>query len=96
MERYNQTLNRMSVKLNENYLFIGNILAQGCYKNHIGYEFSIFSLKNSENNNNEIFSRFDISKQEFWDTIRKLNSSDLDLYFKALYEFSNYMGSSWD
>lgn len=96
MERHNQILNRMSVKLNKDYLFIGNILAQGCYKKHIGYEFSIVSLKDSKNNNDELFIRFNISKQEFWNTIRNLNSSDLNLYFKALYEFSNYMGSSWD
>lgn len=96
MQNFTKTLQSLSVPLSEEYLQIGNLLAQGCYNGHKGYEYSIMSLKSSDSNTSLFFNRFNISQSEYWNTLHSLSDSDSELYLKALYEFSSFMLSGWD
>lgn len=92
MEQYKKELEKLKGKFDEEDLFIGRKLAEGCYNKHCGYEFSILTLKQSDNNKDAIFEMFNKNKADFWDRIYKLNEDELKVYFNALYKFCIYMG----
>lgn len=92
MEQYEVELKKLNEKIDEDDLFIGRKLADGCYNKHYGYEFSISTLKISDNNKDETFKMFNKNKVDFWHRIYKLNEEELKIYFNALREFCRYMG----
>ena len=92
MNQYEIELKKLNGKFDEDDLRIGKKLADGCYDKHYGYEFSIETLKPSDNNKDAIFEMFNKNKVDFWDRIYKLNEDELKIYFNALHEFCIYMG----
>lgn len=92
MENYEIELKKLKGRFDKDDLRIGKKLAKGCYNEHRGYEFSIETLRQSENNEAEIFENFNKNITDFWKKVYELNEDELKIYFEALREFCIYMG----
>lgn len=92
MDKYETELEKLNGKMNKNDLYVGYRLVDGCYNKCQGYEFSKDILKQSANNEGEMFKKFDTTQKEFWDKILSLDKDELEIYFDALREFCSYIG----
>ena len=93
MEKFKKTIIEAKNSFNEDDLHIGKKLADGCYNQHRGYEFTITTLASSNNYDDvEMYHFFNTTKEEFWNKIKELEEDKQKLYLQALYEFCSYLG----
>ena len=93
MEEYKRIIIQAKKAFSENDLFVGKKLADGCYNQHLGYEFTKRTLYSSDNKNDlKIYRDFDTTKEDYWSKLNSFDDVTLALYLKALTQFCHYLG----
>ncbi|WP_312145594.1 hypothetical protein [Lysinibacillus capsici] len=93
MGNYQSLINKSNTAFTKDDLFVGRKLAEGFLNGHVGYPFSKETLSLSDEIDNEkIYSLGNTTKEEYWNKLRSFDDEILNLYFKALKSYSDFIG----